>query len=481
MNNPTPSSKTISSQVSSGSHEILHEQMPITIVEADRALAMSLTLLARLFRNVNRNLSLRLWNGAIVRLGQAVDQTPNSTFELVFHGPRVVRSMILGRDPLRIAEAYFRGEMDIEGDFFAAVGLKDDLQSIRLSLSDRLRTLYGALQLKAPAKGGAISKVLSRARLRAVTSHSKEENRAAIKFHYDVSNDFYALWLDKHMVYSCAYFEEPDTDLDEAQEAKLEYICRKLQLQPTDQLLDIGCGWGALIIHAAKHYGVRARGITLSLEQLRRGRERISAAGLEDRVTVDLQDYRELEGESVYEKISSIGMVEHVGLKNLPRYFSTVQRLLKPGGLFLNHGITSDTGGWEKTLSTEFINRYVFPDGQLDTVSGIQRHMEQARFEIIDVESLRAHYALTLRHWVKRLEQNHAEALRFVNEFTYRVWRLYMTAAAIDFESGLIGIYQVLATKRAATFAPTPMTRRHLYSGNTTVSAALTILATPTS
>lgn len=474
MNNPISISKTDSPHSLSGSHGNLREPMPNECVDADRALAVSLTLLARLFRNVNRNLSLRLWNGAIVRVGPAVDMATKSTFELVFHGPLVVRSMILGQDPLRIAEAYFRGDMDIEGDFFAAVGLKDDLLSIRMSLSDRLRTLFEALQLTAPTQRRPGPAAPARARLRAITSHSKAENRAAIKFHYDVSNDFYALWLDKHMVYSCAYFEEADTDLDQAQEAKLEYICRKLQLQPTDQLLDIGCGWGALIIHAAKHYGVRARGITLSREQLKRGRELIAEAGLGDRVTIDLQDYRELEGESVYEKISSVGMVEHVGLKNLPRYFSTVQRLLRPGGLFLNHGITSDSGGWEKTLATEFINRYVFPDGQLDTISSIQRHMEQARFEITDVESLRSHYALTLRHWVRRLEQNHAEALRFVNEFTYRVWRLYMSAAAIDFESGQIGIYQVLATKRAATLAPTPLTRRHLYSDAASVAAATT-------
>jgi cyclopropane-fatty-acyl-phospholipid synthase len=473
MNNPSPVSGTASSHSPSGSHENLREQMPVAFVEADPAFALSSTLLTRLFRSVNRNLSLRLWNGTIVKVGLGVGQQPSSTFELVFHGPLVVRSMILGRDPLRIAEAYFRGDMDIEGDFFAAVGLKDDLQSIRMSLYDRLRTLYGALQLKALARGRPAPAVPPRTRLRAVTAHSKEENRAAIKFHYDVSNDFYALWLDKNMVYSCAYFEALDIDLDQAQEAKLEYVCRKLQLQPTDQLLDIGCGWGALIIHAAKHYGVRARGITLSLEQLKRGRERIAEAGLENRVTIDLQDYRELEGTSVYEKISSVGMVEHVGLKNLPRYFSTVQRLLKPGGLFLNHGITSDSGGWEKTLSTEFINRYVFPDGQLDTISNIQRYMEQARFEIADVESLRAHYALTLRHWVKRLERNHTEALRFVNEFTYRVWRLYMCAAAIDFESGQIGIYQILATKRGGTATATRMTRRHLYSDRATVSATV--------
>jgi cyclopropane-fatty-acyl-phospholipid synthase len=472
MTNPSPISEISSSRSASGLHEDPSEQVSIAVLESDRALATSLTLLTRLFRNVNRNLTLRLWNGEIVRVGLEMGRELNSTFELVFHGPLVVRSMILGRDPLRIAEAYFRGDMDIEGDFFAAVGLKDDLQSIHMSLSDRLRTLYQALQLKPLAAGRPGSAAPSRARLRTVTSHSKEENRAAIKFHYDVSNDFYALWLDKNMVYSCAYFEAPNIDLDQAQEAKLEHICRKLQLQPTDQLLDIGCGWGALIIYAAKHYGVRARGITLSLEQLRRGRELIAEAGLGNRVTIDLQDYRELEGQSVYEKISSVGMVEHVGLKNLPRYFSTVQRLLKPGGLFLNHGITSDSGGWEKTLSTEFINRYVFPDGQLDTISNLQRHMEQARFEITDVESLRSHYALTLRHWVKRLEENHAEALQFVNEFTYRVWRLYMSAAAIDFESGQIGIYQVLATKRGAALAPTPMTRRHLYSDEAKLPAS---------
>jgi cyclopropane-fatty-acyl-phospholipid synthase len=300
MNNPISISKTDSPHSLSGSHANLREPMPNAGVDADRALAVSLTLLARLFRNVNRNLSLRLWNGAIVRVGPAVELAPQSTFELVFHSPLVVRSMILGQDPLRIAEAYFRGDMDIEGDFFAAVGLKDDLLSIRMSLSDRLRTLFEALQLKALAQRRPGPAAPARARLRTITSHSKEENRAAIKFHYDVSNDFYALWLDKNMVYSCAYFEEADTDLDQAQEAKLEHICRKLQLQPTDQLLDIGCGWGALIIHAAKHYGVRARGITLSGEQLKRGRELIAEAGLRDRVTIDLQDYRELEGESVY-------------------------------------------------------------------------------------------------------------------------------------------------------------------------------------
>jgi cyclopropane-fatty-acyl-phospholipid synthase len=190
------------------------------------------------------------------------------------------------------------------------------------------------------------------------------------------------------------------TGIDDAQQAKLEHICRKLLLKPGERFLDVGCGWGALVIHAAQHHGVRAHGITLSGKQLELARARIAAAGLEDRVTVELRDYRELEGEALYDKVASIGMFEHVGLKNLPVYFDTVRRVLKPGGLFLNHGITHEHSGWRRNLSTEFINRYVFPDGQLDAVSNIQRFMEDARFEIADVEGLRAHYALTLRAWV---------------------------------------------------------------------------------
>ena len=296
---------------------------------------------------------------------------------------------------------------------------------------------------------------------RTVKAHSKTENRDAIHFHYDVSNEFYALWLDPAMVYSCAYFENADVDLDAAQEAKLEHICRKLCLQPGDHFLDIGCGWGALVIHAALYHGVRAHGVTLSPQQLSVARQRIAAAGLGHRVTIELRDYRDLPGEGVYDKIASVGMFEHVGLKNLPVYFATVHRLLKPHGLFLNHGITHECEGWRKSLSTEFINRYVFPDGQLDTIGNIQKVMESAKFEIADVEALRPHYALTLRHWVARLERNHARALQYVDEATYRVWRLYMTACALDFEAGGIGIYQILAGKRTGGRLPLPLTRRY--------------------
>ena len=431
---------------------------------AHRRAEQTAVLLRRLFHGFNGALCLRLWSGTTLQLGNAPAKGTEPRFTLVCRNPRVVRSMIIGRDRLRLAEAYFRGDLDIEGDFFAALGLKDHLNDIRLCMRDRLITLLGAARLGASVDI-ASSPPLQRASLhgQAVTEHSKTENRASIEFHYDVSNAFYALWLDDAMVYSCAYFEHPDASLEQAQRAKLDHICRKLRLAPGEKFLDIGCGWGALAIHAAQHYGVRAHGITLSQRQLELARQRVAQAGLQDRVTLELRDYRDLPGASIYDKVASVGMFEHVGLKNLPTYFATVHRLLKPSGLFLNHGITHDVEGWKKTSSTEFINRYVFPDGQLDTVSNIQRGMERARFEIADVEALRPHYALTLRHWVARLERNHDEALRYVSESTYRVWRLYMAACALEFESGEIGVYQVLASKRAVGAARLPLTRAHLY------------------
>ena len=443
----------------------LHRPMALPHHSADEASA----LLTRLFQDFNGSIVLRLWNGVTLRLGKTCLKESQAGFTLIFHSPGVVRTLVLGRDRLRIPEAYFRGDIDFEGDFFAALGLKDHLNTIRLSTFDRFRALLSAVRLTASDKASS-AKQGQRPSLqgRAVKAHSKLENSDAIQFHYDVSNEFYALWLDRAMVYSCGYFEQPRADLEQAQQAKLDHVCRKLRLKPGDRLLDIGCGWGALVMHAAANYGVHAHGVTLSQRQLELARQRISQAGLSDRVTVELRDYRDLQGDAVYDKVASVGMFEHVGLKNLPVYFSTVHRLLKPAGLFLNHGITHDVEGWNKTSSTEFINRYVFPDGQLDTVSNIQRGMEQARFEIADVEALRPHYALTLRHWVSRLEAHHEQALQYVSESTFRVWRLYMAACALEFESGEIGVYQVLASKRAVGPASLPLTRGHMYSARPT-------------
>jgi cyclopropane-fatty-acyl-phospholipid synthase len=438
------------------------ETIPVPAYRGD---ALAATLLTQLFQAYPGSLAVRLWNGNEFSVGSVPPKSGvKAPFALVFRHPQIICTLILGRDPLRLAEAYFRSDLDIEGDLFAALDLKDHLESLQIPVRDRLAAVIKAFRLRAlnprqlqwfgenvPSHGGKVK------------IHSKDENLQAIRFHYDVSNEFYKLWLGQSMVYSCGYFEQSDRSLDEAQHAKLDHICRKLLLRPNEKFLDIGCGWGALLIHAASLYGVYAHGVTLSQKQLTVARQRIAEAGLQERVTVELKDYRDLK-EGSFDKVASVGMFEHVGLKNLPMYFSTVYRLLKPDGLFLNHGITHARAGWQKNVSTRFINRYVFPDAELDSMSNIQSGMEKAHFEIEDVESLRSHYALTLRDWVERLERHHGRALEYVTEATFRVWRLYMTASALEFESGHLGIYQVLASKRGSCNRQLPLTRHHLYS-----------------
>ena len=422
----------------------------------------AMRILKRLLRNFRGSIALRLWNDAAHYIGHAPP-----AFTLVVRDPAVLRKLVLNRSALVLADAYFRGLLDIEGDLYSVLRLKNYFQKLTLPLRERSALLLDALRL--PRKPvTAIPSASSPAALlegeRFSHDHSKQSDRAAISFHYDVSNQFYKLWLDEQMVYSCAYFETPDSTLEQAQRHKLDHICRKLRLKPGEHFLDIGCGWGALVCWAAQHYGVKAHGITLSQQQHDYAQRRIAAAGLHDLVTVELRDYRALQGEAVFDKAASVGMLEHVGLANLSVYNATVHRILRPGGLFLNHGITHDKEGWHQNIDTEFINRYVFPDGELDTVSNIQRGMEHAGFEIHDVEGLRPHYALTLRHWVQRLEAAHDEALQYVSETAYRVWRLYMAACAVEFEAGGTGVYQILASRRGATQSALPLTRRDLYA-----------------
>lgn len=419
----------------------------------------------RVFRGYTGGLSVRLWDGMVISLGR---HSPVAT--IVFHTAKLLRELAWRPDPLRLAEAYFSGEIDVEGDLNALLTQRTHLQSLTVSMRDRLALFSAAM---CPVRTSALMRqgnapVRRSRHVHALVSrkHSKAHNREAIAFHYDVSNEFYRLWLDEEMVYSCAYFNDPGENLDRAQRNKLDHVCRKLRLKAGERLLDVGCGWGALICWAAQHYGVRAHGITLSRQQYEYTHTKIRDLGLEKQVSVELRDYRDLPDDPAYDKVSSIGMFEHVGLKNLPVYFRAVGRVLKPGGLFLNHGITDNEQGRHKTIGTEFIQRYVFPDGELDSVSNVQRVMERTGFEICDVEALRPHYALTLRRWVSRLEMRREEAIAHVSEATYRVWRLYMAACASQFEQGAIGVYQILAANTREGLVGLPLTRHDIYQGN---------------
>jgi cyclopropane-fatty-acyl-phospholipid synthase len=408
-------------------------------------------VLSYLFSDYLGSFIIHLWNDSKLRIGNDLAE-----FTLKIKDASVLRDLILFRDPVRLAEAYFDGSIEVDGDFNAAMGLRHYLEQLKLPLSKKLNLALKVLLLNKHPSSRPV-KFTRDGEL------PRQNGRETIAFHYDISNDFYQLWLDKRMIYSCAYFEHPLQSLEQAQCNKLDYICRKLRLHAGEHFLDIGCGWGALVCWAAKYYGVQAHGITLSQSQYEHARAQVIKQNLQDQVSIELRDYRELPQSAAYDKISSIGMFEHVGLKNLPTYFSIVHHLLKPNGLFLNHGITTDESGWRRCVSSRFINRHVFPDGELETVSVIQSLMEDADFEITDVEGLRPHYALTLRHWVHRLEQHYEDAVNLVGERNYRIWRLYMTGCALQFEQGQTGIYQILSVRKNNSFSPLPLTRRDLY------------------
>ncbi len=291
--------------------------------------------------------------------------------------------------------------------------------------------------------------------------------RKNISYHYDVSNDFYTLFLDKRMVYSCAYFKHPDDSLDSAQEQKLDHICRKLNLGLGEQFLDIGCGWGGLIFLAAENYGVHATGITLSQNQYDYVSQQIIQRGLQSQCKVLLMDYQKLPATEQYDKISSVGMFEHVGIKNLPCYFGKIHQLLKPGGLVMNHGIT-DTNLNGNGLGSdigEFIEQYVFPGGELTHVTNVVKAMSQQNLECLDVENLRPHYAKTLWHWVDRLEAQQNNAKGMIGEKKYRIWQIYMGGSAYAFERGWMSLFQIVAGKPLADGSlPYPFTREHVYA-----------------
>ena len=388
--------------------------------------------LTALKSRVHAPIRVVLWDGREV----ALSEEPRVTLRL--KDPRAAAA--LARPTmLSLAEAYIEGRADVEGD------VREAIRSAEALTRGRDHSIFGARD---------------RAR------HTKREDREAIQHHYDVSNEFYQLWLDPRMVYSCAYFRNEGDSLEKAQVAKLDHICTKLRLKPDERFLDIGCGWGALAMHAAEKYGVDATGITISENQFRLASERIRAANLQGRCRVLLQDYREHPGEDFYDKVASVGMFEHVGLKNLPAYFATVQRLLRERGLFLNHGITSsDVHNRAVGLGAgEFIGRYVFPRGELPHLHRVVHDMSEKQFEVCDVESLRPHYARTLEMWSANFERRLAEAAAASSERIARIWRIYLAGCAHAFEEGWISIHQILASKqRKPGRTELPMTRDWMY------------------
>jgi cyclopropane-fatty-acyl-phospholipid synthase len=412
--------------------------MSTTTAHTDEAARLTWNLLDELFAgDRSHNVGVRLWNGTCWP-----DEAPRPVTIVLKH-PGALRKMFLPGTELSLAEAYLYDDFDIEGDIEAVFDLADAL--VEATSGWRKKLSIGRDLLRLPSSDDHRQGQRGPAGLSG-KQHSIERDRQAVTYHYDVSNDFYALWLDQRMVYSCAYFHSPDEDLDTTQERKLDYICRKLRLRPGQRLLDVGCGWGGLVMHAAERYGVDATGITLSQPQTDLANQRIAAAGLSDRCRVQVRDYRQVDESAGYDALVSVGMFEHVGAAMLPTYFAQALRLLRPGGVFLNHGIASRATD-QLQHGPSFSDTYVFPDGELVPINVTLRTAEAAGFEVRDVESLREHYALTLRHWVRRLETQHEPALTFVDEPIYRVWRLFMSGSAHGFSTGQLNVYQTLLVK----------------------------------
>ena len=380
--------------------------------------------------------TLRFWDGSVL---PGESPTPVT----VVRSPRALSYMLRAPNQVGLARAWVTGALDVEGDLGAVLAARHRLSGIALSAADRLK-------LVAAAARAAPSVLVERTPVPAIEAaprgrrHSLGRDRAAVRHHYDVSNDFYTVLLGPSMTYSCAYFETPQTTLEEAQRRKHELICRKLRLAPGERLLDIGCGWGSLLLHAAARHGTRGVGVTLSQEQAQLARERVREHGLSDLVEIRVADYREI-SDGPFDKVASVGMYEHVGRAELGGYARTVSELLRPGGLFLNHGIARLRS--EQPGPETFINRYIFPDGELHPVMEIQSAMQAAELEVRDVESLRDHYPLTLRRWLANLEAQRERLVAMVGKERERAWRLYLLVAAHGFEDGDITVYQVLGAR----------------------------------
>jgi cyclopropane-fatty-acyl-phospholipid synthase len=429
--------------------KIVTRSLPSATAEA------TLAFLRDVFTDYPRDFAVRLWDGTVWE----ADAGRGARFTIVLLHPGAVRAMFWPPGELTLSEAYLYGDFDIEGELEAVFSLADHFLKREPSLAERARRMRRLLALPSEHRSRAGRE---RAQLHGRRS-SLERDRQAIAYHYDLSNNFFALWLDSTMAYSCAVFDSPGEDLETAQRRKLDYVCRKLRLRPGERLLDIGCGWGGLVLHAARNFGVDALGVTLSREQAELASARIRAAGVEDTCRVELRDYREVEGGEGFDKLVSVGMYEHVARAALPAYFGHAWQLLKPGGVFLAHGIASSAGE-PGNAGPSFLSTYVFPDHDLVPVSTALQAAEQARFEVRDVESLREHYTLTARRWLERLESHSDEARSLTTDAVYRVWRLLLAASAHRFASGYVNVYQTLLAKPDAGVSGLPLSRADWYA-----------------
>nr|WP_243770240.1 cyclopropane-fatty-acyl-phospholipid synthase family protein [Amycolatopsis acidicola] len=400
-------------------------------------------------------LHIRCWDGSEAG-------PPDAPVRLVLRHRRALRRLVWAPNEIGLARAFVSGDLDVESDFFESLSsleriLKGSAGPRDVDRQTKWELFRSALRLgaiglppKPPAEEIRLGGPL----------HSLRRDSAAISHHYDVGNDFYALVLGPSMTYSCAVWDDDAKTLEDAQTAKVDLVARKLGLNSESRVLDVGCGWGTFVIHAAREYGAHAVGVTLSQAQADFARKRAAEEGLSELVEIRVQDYREVR-DGPFDAIASIGMAEHVGLSQLPTYTAALYALLRPGGRLLNHAISRKAGVVGHTTDrTSFINRYVFPDGELETLSTMTTAIEDAGFEVRDVEALREHYALTLREWVANLEANWDKAVRLTSEGRARVWRLYMAASALTFESGSIGVNQVLAVKSEDGKSGLPRTRK---------------------
>lgn len=430
--------------------------------EADKRLAAIRRLLDHVADRLQIDLAVRLWNGETVPLG------PGATGDVavVVRSPAAITRLLRSPRLTTLVDLMGAGDIDIEG------GTLLDLAERRGAAGRKLwKRLDKVLVVRALAPflfgPGKADGTLAFTGEQAAKDAQGRDNKALVQFHYDVSNAFYRLFLDPEMQYSCAYFHDWETGIEEAQQAKLHMICRKLRLKPGERFLDIGSGWGGLICHAARHYGVSAHGVTLSQAQYDHTVEKIARLGLQDRVSVELKDYRALDGE--FDKIASIGMFEHVGLDNHGAYFTKLHSLLRPRGLLLNHAITrpakkSQRAFRRKRPEYAAIIDYIFPGAELDHIGGTVTSIERHGFEVHDVEAWREHYARTTRLWCERLVARREEAVAEVGEAKTRLWLLYLAGVSLGFERGTIGIFQTLASKRARGLSGLPPTRADLYA-----------------